>query len=282
MNLKQQSLVLIENGEWTFELLGLPVVKALKARVCGLRTDLMNARLSPMEWALLSYQKPTPCFKSISVKQNKVICPTSQSKHSIESLGSLAQTVFDCGTIGNFSQTEELYIREAIKTIGHYAPMMCHALSNWITHFLKLDNVPFRSGSHPHAFGCIMLSSRIGTMTTSDLATSIIHEMGHQDLFLLNTIDRLIVKDADYYLAHAPFQGKLRPPIGRLHSYFALFRMVQFQVMLGNQPEHYIRLFNETLSSFAKNELTEFGHQLVSAARGYVQKILKSKEINVL
>jgi hypothetical protein len=94
--------------------------------------------------------------------------------------------------------------------------------------------------------------------------------MCHQDLFLLNIIDRLIQQNADYKLAHAPFQGTSRPPIGRLHSYFALYRMIQFQDSIGLDTEKYRRLFAETKDSFMKDELTDYGFQIAEAAFDFI------------
>ena len=96
------------------------------------------------------------------------------------------------------------------------------------------------------------------------MALSLVHELGHQELFLLNLVDRLIQASSDYTLAHAPYQGKLRPPIGRLHSAHALFRMIQFENgSNSSRQQRHQRLLNETIETFAESETTPFAWKLL-------------------
>ncbi len=98
-----------------------------------------------------------------------------------------------------------------------------------------------------------------------NLAVSIVHEMAHQELFLINVLDRLVEESADFSLVHAPFQGIVRPPIGRLHSLYALFRMVEFEKQSGLPNERHQQLIFDTIDSFQDFELTDFARQLVRA-----------------
>lgn len=98
-----------------------------------------------------------------------------------------------------------------------------------------------------------------------NLAVSIVHEMAHQELFVFNLLDRLVQAEADFNLVHAPFQGTVRPPIGRLHSLYALFRMVDFEKQAGLPSEKHEQLIFDTIRSFQDFELTDFAKRLVQS-----------------
>lgn len=141
---------------------------------------------------------------------------------------------------------------------------------SFILEFLEfiiiLKNVPFRGASHPHFMGSIFLNSN-SFYDSTELYNSLIHELAHQELFLINFIDRLVNKEFDYNLIHAPYQGMLRPPIGRLHSLHALYRMIQFNKMTphpSKNQELFISKFKENLKSFNISEMTEFACYLLS------------------
>jgi hypothetical protein len=136
---------------------------------------------------------------------------------------------------------------------------------NCLNHFLEnaifLNEVNFRGASHPHFLGTLFLQVRDND-TLFDFMVSLIHESAHQELFLLNFVDRLINSQFDYNLIHAPYQNKERPPIGRLHSLHALYRMIQFIKIIDPKNENlnfYISKFKLNLNSFMPGELTEFG-----------------------
>lgn len=269
MSLKETCLAALKEGSWTFDVLGPVFRSALIKRVHGENPALSLHNHSMMELTLSAYRRASPAEPLQA--EAKIIDPAAQSKPIRATLQDLAEATVDGGVTATFTSDEKNRINNAIEMIGRYAPKSAQEFQRWITHFLKLDGVPFRSASHPHAFGCIFLSSRIASMNPSELATSLVHEMGHQDLFLLNIIDRLILEEADYKMAHAPFQGILRPPIGRLHSYFALFRMIQFERLAGLDTQKHSRLFFETKKSFSRNELTAYGFQIVEAAAAFVE-----------
>ena len=129
-------------------------------------------------------------------------------------------------------------------------------LANLIDTFVLLESEHFRSASHPHFIGALFIKVQ---SCPSKLAISIVHELAHQELFLLNFTDRLINEQFDYNEIHAPFQNRSRPPIGRLHSAHALFRMIQFENKI--EPELAIKhqkLLEETKLTFNQSELTQF------------------------
>ena len=99
------------------------------------------------------------------------------------------------------------------------------------------------------------------------MAVMIILVIAHQELFLINLLDRLVNQPFDYNEVHAPFQGTKRPPIGRLHSMWALYRMVQFQKIQNEVDYKYRELLVKNVEAFEDQELTPFGKKLVEIAR---------------
>lgn len=123
---------------------------------------------------------------------------------------------------------------------------------------ILVKDVTFRGASHPHFLGTLFLSLP-DDFDKKDVFTSIVHELAHQELFLFNFLDRLVNKNYDYHLIHAPYQNKMRPPIGRLHSLHALYRMIQF-----NKQDVYTKKFKENIQSFEEDELTDFSKFLLN------------------
>lgn len=115
-------------------------------------------------------------------------------------------------------------------------------LSELVAAFVRVKSVNFRSASHPQIFGLILIGDGVHELTAKQLAVSVVHELAHQELFLINLLDRLVNQPFDYNEIHAPFQGTKRPPIGRLHSMWALYRMVQFQKIQNETDQKYQEL----------------------------------------
>ncbi len=135
------------------------------------------------------------------------------------------------------------------------------SLNNFLEYAFFLDRVKFRGASHPHFLGSLFLHIEPSD-STFDFLVSLIHESAHQELFLLNFTDRLVNEKYDFNLIHAPYQNKARPPIGRLHSLHALFRMIQFAMNFDPHNEKlpfFISKFKQNIHSFAPEELTDFG-----------------------
>ncbi|MCI5072832.1 HEXXH motif-containing putative peptide modification protein [bacterium] len=130
-----------------------------------------------------------------------------------------------------------------------------------ITHICFFKSDSWKSGSHPHFFGCIFLNI---DQAIEELALAIVHELAHQELFLLNLIDRLVLSDSDYNLVHAPFQKRERPPIGRLHSAHALFRMRQFKKSAKQSTSDLDLTLKNTIKTFnSGRELTTFANKII-------------------
>ncbi len=193
-------------------------------------------------------------------------------------LSTVAERIHEGARPANFSESDIALIREAEDTLSKYDPSTFTHLKSWISGYCKLSNTPFRSSSLPHAFGCIFWGDKLWESTPKAVAVSLVHEMAHQELFLVNLVDRLVLSEADFKLVHAPFQGRLRPTIGRFHSLYALFRMVEFERVIGIESERHVEQLLATARTFAANDLTEFGMNLVNVVVERASSTIKFKD----
>lgn len=165
------------------------------------------------------------------------------------------------GSLGNTDSEWRETIRNALAIISSEVPATYEALSKNVSGFVTVENTGYWSASHPHFFGLIFLKKRTSPV---DVAISITHELAHQELFLINLLDRLVRSSSDFNLVHAPYQGRPRPPIGRLHSAHALFRMIPLErsIRAEASKDHQAKL-QATIESFAPDELTELGERII-------------------
>jgi hypothetical protein len=153
----------------------------------------------------------------------------------------------------------------AADSIESICPMTWREIQLVVDFIATADTQDYRSCSSPHALGCIIISSRGQKTNISELATSLVHEMAHQELFLVNLLDRLIISDADNQSTHSPYQNRARPPIGRLHSMAALSRMIQFRRRAELNVTDMEKLLIDTSDSLPNTILTTFGIDLKNA-----------------
>ena len=133
-----------------------------------------------------------------------------------------------------------------------------------LTHFARV-NYPGLGTSYPQSFGTVYFGNRLLDVTVDELTISLCHELAHHELFLINLYDRLINPEFDRSLRFAPFQNKERPPIGRLHSLFALFRMILSQRRCGADFANNLIKYTATEESFGSNELTPFANAMLES-----------------
>jgi HEXXH motif-containing protein len=261
MSLKDQSIQSISNGAWVFEILGPGFRRALANRV-----GVSSAEASRLTTATLTqraYTKVAPAGWNGFDESSGALKPDSMTSEDRSLLASVVLKVHEGALPAEFAPKEQELLSNARQVLNKYSVETGELLTKWISSLCKVNNTPFRSASHPHSFGCIFLGERFADLSPAQLSISLVHEMAHQELFLLNIIDRLVTAEADYKLVHAPFQGVNRPTIGRLHSLYALFRMIQFQDLLGVSSHHHRELHRKTMSTFAESDLTDFGKQLI-------------------
>lgn len=141
-------------------------------------------------------------------------------------------------------------------------------INNLVDKYFKyvciVSGVDFMGASHPQLWGKIILNIKLLTMEKNVIVNSIVHEMAHQELFLLNLVDRLVLKQFDNNLEFAPYQNMSRPPIGRLHSCHALYRMLQYK---------YSTSKNELMSKFKKNIENLHEYELTQFSKGLIDEV---------
>ncbi|PIK14062.1 HEXXH motif-containing putative peptide modification protein [Halobacteriovorax sp. JY17] len=130
--------------------------------------------------------------------------------------------------------------------------------------FVKAPN--FRGASHPHTLFCLYLNYD-ECEKRSDVIKSIVHEIAHQELFILNLEDRLVREESDGTLKYAPFQRKERPPIARLHSAHVMYRLIKHVEDFSYDLENEKELLKDTLDTFDHLQLTAAGMSLVENYR---------------
>jgi HEXXH motif-containing protein len=150
----------------------------------------------------------------------------------------------------------------ALAVLKDRAPHTHAALTGWIPRILVVQGVP-QSGSSPRFFGCILMPAEAFETAPIVLAADLVHELAHQELFVLNAYDRLVSPHADETWRFSVFAGFARPTMGRLHASHALFRMIQLCRQTGTGA--FIRRGKlwRTLRSFRRGELTPMGQLIV-------------------
>ncbi len=266
MNLKDLGLKTIESGGWMFDELSPRFRSALMRRIGDAQDGLAIAleRRPLMELTLRAYgPEIARSWQGFDVN-SKFLTPSKETDQ-FEVSGRIANKVSEEGRPASFTSEDISLIVKAERFLAEVAPTTFALKDRWVNSYMKLENVGFRSGSHPHAFGCIFFGERIREFTVQEVAISMVHEMAHQELFLFNLLDRLVEAEADFKLVHAPFQGTVRPTIGRLHSLYALSRMVEFEKQAGFSSDRHADMLFATADTFEPADLTEYGTSLVNA-----------------
>ncbi len=280
MTLRETTLDTIQQGGWVFEILGHKFCSALSRRVQISVNDDAAAlsKLTPMELTMLAYHLVDENRWQGFHKNSREFQPSLLSTGNQAMLKKVAQRVQEDTEPMNFCEPDFALISEAEELLSFYAPTTSVHLKKWISGYCKLDNATFRSASLPHAFGCIFFGDGLWESTPAQAAVSIVHEMAHQELFLINLVDRLVLGEADFKLVHAPLQGRLRPTIGRIHSLHALYRMIEFERVVGIDHSRHVEQLLATAQTFGPNDLTAFGLSLVNAV---VKRTLPTIDLKV-
>lgn len=260
MSLVERVLSELGNGEWCIQSIAPSFKRRLEA---GLQIDSSTKCLSAM--CMGYYGKVHPSHILIP-RLSGAIEPmqiSAEAKALVEA--TFAKEYHGSGVCEFKAETREK-LERAFEIIEVANRDLSSLRKSIITGFLRVSGVNFRSASHPHIFGLILLGDGVREQTAQELAVSVVHEMAHQELFLVNLLDRLVNEPWDYNQVHAPFQGMKRPPIGRLHSMWALYRMVQFQRSIGDINQKYQVLLQQNVEAFEGQELTSFAKTLVRIA----------------
>lgn len=160
-------------------------------------------------------------------------------------------------------EQQRAVVAAALVGLRAVAPGTRDALDRCLTRLVVLDGPSFGSASHPWLFGSIFCHHATLAAEPDAVASMLVHELAHHELFLLNLVDRLIRAESDAERRFAPFQGRERPAIGRLHAAHALARMLGLARCSGAGERHLAESLRATLATLPPRLLTPFGAELV-------------------
>jgi hypothetical protein len=142
-----------------------------------------------------------------------------------------------------------------------------------------VDTKEFGAASSPRVFGNLFFgSSHYLRASVTELVQSIAHEMGHQELFLINLLDRLVAQETDGNMQYAPLQDTERPPIGRIHACHALFRILSTHDLKicveGTEP--LVKQLEQTIETLNHGECTAYGQKILDHVyRPFLRKLTR-------
>lgn len=151
---------------------------------------------------------------------------------------------------------------QSIKKIETYYPKFQSMINDLNLFICFFRGAHFLSTSNPKILGTIFLNEQIFEKP-EELDLTIVHELAHQELFLLNMVDLLIDKEMINNLSHARFQGYKRPPIGRFHSLHSIYRMTKYSELCDHPLfATLIKEFAAAIEDLNINELSLLGKKM--------------------
>jgi hypothetical protein len=257
MRLEDQVKADLKNGSWVALDLKLRAERAIVKKLPGLLGGITEKSLAYYRKVDVRSERFPKGIREITIAWISE-CP--RLKLAVENIVKESQPG---AALSQFSPEEVCKIRLAYSTIAHVDQKTAQELGKSATAILKCNGVRFRSASHPHIMGLILLGPELFSNSTLEIAVSLIHELAHMELMLINMVNRLVNEEFDDHETFAPFQSRSRPPIARLHSLWALYRMVQFQKMAGLDVSRDMNLLKENAKAFSEGELNEMAEFLV-------------------
>lgn len=256
-SLQLQILQKIERREWVFDLLLLPFKRALE------RQNRVNSdSQSELELTLKRYLS----IQLISEKHQSIFFEPVSFQNP-EDLLKLAQAVHPSARIEQWTDSEQKRIVSARKQLSALEQEAGQLVEEIFSKFVRMKDGQFAGASMPTAFGAYFAGDQFFQLSLSEQMISLVHELAHHELFLINLVDRLVLEEADFNMSFAPFQGKVRPPMGRLHSLYALFRMLQYSKSLGGDSSFFEDKLDQTVKSLSASDLSPFGLALIRSIR---------------
>jgi hypothetical protein len=260
MSFANRVLSELELGQWTIS----SIAPSFARRLAG-EIKIQDFEKSISELCMSHYGKIRPHL--VSTSRNKKLAGSDELSLEVKNLiQNILRADDPDSSVINFESNLLQRLLTAMELINDSNPAISELIEKIVASFVRVDSSSFRSASHPHLFGLILIGDKANELTPPELAISIVHELAHQELFLINMLDRLVNQPFDYNEVHAPFQGVKRPPIGRLHSLWALYRMVEFQMKNNNVNQKHKDLLHQNALAFEDQELTPFAKKLVEIA----------------
>ena len=256
---------LLMDGQWCFSSLLHPYREQISSVILA-KKSLSTANIPVSQLSLLLYSTlPMEELSAAYSSPSRVLHFSNNCNSRVqEFLGGL----FSAHNPPVFSQSDddgELKVQELTNALASYSLQLEKDFRSLDIRFFRLNTGDFFGASHPKAIGIIAINSGFKTLSFQFQLRSLVHELAHQELFLVNLLDRIILPGNEFHVAYAPLQKKERPLIGRIHSAHALFRMAQFEKQQNLQCETpSVQLLSQTIQSIPLHGLTDFGRFLVT------------------
>ncbi len=161
------------------------------------------------------------------------------------------------------TQVSKIEVDRIWTCLVEYDRSLSEIFNSTITNTLVVSGCSFKAASSPLIFGCLIASQALMKVSKEELALSLVHELAHHELFLINTTDRLVAAEGDQNFKYAPLQKKNRPTIGRLHSAHVLYRMIQFQESIEINADKNKQLLEQTCQTLKSDELTQLANMMI-------------------
>lgn len=260
MSAAEKVLSLLSSGRWSLDAIA-PAYARVLAKKAGANPDHRISELTMICHGDVAEAQAGVKPNQMTLDQNSV------GPGAAKFIEMTVAHEYPMARIGSFDSSMLRRLNEALAVIESTDSAVGRIVRKHIEGFVFVSDVNFRTASFPHFQGIVILGSKAFDLSPIQLAISIVHETAHQELFMVNVVDRLINEPFDFNEVHAPFQGTRRPPIGRLHSLWALYRMVQFQKIIGQVNSKHRELLLQNCEAFEPGELTAFAAKLVQIAK---------------
>lgn len=251
----------LANGSWLFDELLPAFLGKLSASA---RLSFLKGRDVPSYVAVLAYYRVLPETDVLSALEDRAFEGRSPSTAQCRPVWNrLAKTVSERCEAADIDDSQKEILLGSWRELAEVDGVCGGEFARVVEALVPLSGSDFGAASTPRLLGCLFITRAWLELPFEKRMTSLVHELAHQELFVINLTDRLVNSSADYSLVHAPLQGTLRPPIGRLHAAHSLHRMRQFQRRVGWGSGENERLLAETCATFSDGELTPFAAGLV-------------------
>jgi hypothetical protein len=184
MTLSNQIHKNLNDGEWVFDDLGRLFQDQLSSQVNLQKLDKNTSELCLAHYRNIQLNK-------INLKsESKGLHNSETNSEILKVIQSIFSIEYPKISVARFGNDESEKIEKALKCVYSVDGKLFEMAMKNISLFLRLKNTNFRSASHPHLYGIILIGDGIRNLTSEQLAVSIIHELAHQELFLINLVDR--------------------------------------------------------------------------------------------
>lgn len=189
-------------------------------------------------------------------------------KSENEFWGNVQRRLYQGGRVSRPQPVEQRLLERAQNDLSKIFPEVEKNFSKVIEKICLIRDANLLSSSSPWGFGCIFLGESFFDQDRLDQMYTLIHELAHHELFLINLFDPLVTNDSRKSLRWSPFPKRYRPPYGRLHAGYVLFRLNYYAHYLGRRTDQFRDFLHKTLGTFESWELTDFGNHFVNHMKG--------------